>query len=81
MGEVCSKERRFVEHLLPWKLQSKQYKAMVDDSHATESARIDTNIIMKCLRNFTVMFNNGLFSSCTFKDLYVQIIFSLVQLT
>jgi hypothetical protein len=53
---VYSKEKSFVEHLLPWQLQSKQY-------------------------NFTVIFNNGLYSSFTFKDLYFQIIFSRVKLT
>jgi hypothetical protein len=78
---VYSKEKSLVEHLLPWHLQSKQYKAMVKDCHATESTRIGTNIRMICLRNFTVIFNNGLYSSCNFKDVYVQIIFSRVKLT
>lgn len=81
MEAVYSKEKTFVEHLIPWQLQSKRYKAMVKDCHATESGRIDTNIRMNSLRNFTVIFNNGLYSSCTFKDLYVQIIFSRVKLT
>jgi uncharacterized protein (UPF0333 family) len=66
---VYSKEKSFVEHLLPWQLQSKQYTAMVKECHATESARIGTNIGVNCLRNFTVIFNNGLYSSYTFKDI------------
>ena len=69
MEAVYSKEKSFVEHLRPWQLQSKQYKAMVKDCHATESARICTDIRMNSLRNFTVIFNNGLYSSCTFKDI------------
>jgi len=66
---VYSKGKSFVEHLLPRHLQSKQYKAMIKDCHATESARVGTNIRMNSLRNFTVIFNNGLYSSCTFNPL------------
>jgi hypothetical protein len=78
---VCSKERGFVEHVLPWQLQSKQYKAKVTTYHATESAGIGTNVRENCLRNFNVILNNGLYSSCTFKDLHVQSLFYLMKLT
>ena len=82
MEAVYSKEKKsYVEYLLPSYFQSKQYEEMVKDCHATESARVGTNIRMNCLRNFAVIFNNGLYSSCTFKDLYVQIIFSCVKST